>query len=72
MLIGIGGSSRSFSLPATVEILCGNLENLYMTYNYPPCHIWNCDKSRVHAGRSGDATVLAKRGSMSMHSIELD
>ena len=58
--------------PATAETLYTNLEYLYTSYNYPPNHIWNCDESGVQAGRSGGATVLAKRGSRSVHSIEPD
>ena len=57
---------------ATTETLYNNLEELYLTFHYPPSHIWNCDKSGVQAGRSGGATVLAKRGSRSVHSIEPD
>ena len=58
--------------PATAETLYGNLETLYRTHNYPPDHIWNCDESGVQASRSGGATVLARRGSRFMHSIEPD
>ena len=57
---------------ATTESLYSNLEYLYATYNYLPGHIWNCNESSVQAGKSGGATVLAKRGSRSMHSIEPD
>ena len=56
--------------PITAESLYANLETLYTAYNYPPSHIWNCDESGVQAGRSGGATVLACRGSRSVHSIE--
>ena len=56
--------------PTTVETLYVNLEFLYSSYKYPPTHIWNCDESGVQVGRSGSATVLAKRGSRSVHSIE--
>ena len=63
--------ARARSLyPTTAETLYGNLETLYMTHNYPPGHIWNCDESGVQAGRSGGATVLARGGSRSVHSIE--
>ena len=55
---------------ATAEILSNNLEELYLTFHYPPSHIWNCDESGVQAGRSGGATVLVKHGSRSVHSIE--
>ena len=58
--------------PTTTETLYGNLETLYRTHNYLPDHIWNCDESGVQASRSGGATVLARRGSRSVHSIELD
>ena len=58
--------------PATTKTLYSNLEYLYATYNYPPGYIWNCDKSGVQAGKSGGATVLAKRGSRLVHSIEPD
>ena len=65
--------ARARSLcPATAETLYGNLETLYKTHNYPPNHIWNCDESGVQASRSGGATVLARRGSRSVHSIEPD
>ena len=58
--------------PTTVESLYANLERLYTTYTYPPTHIWNCDESGVQAGRARGATVLARRGSRSVHSIEPD
>ena len=61
-----------FLCAAIAETLYSNLENLYMTYNYLPNHIWNCNKSRVQTGRFGGATVLARRGSRSVHSIKLD
>ena len=65
--------ARTRSLcPATAETLYGNLETLYRTHNYPPDHIWNCDESGVQASRSEGATVLARRGSRSVHSIEPD
>ena len=63
--------ARAHSLyRATAETLYGNLENLYMTYNYPPSHIWNCDEFEVQAGRFGGATMFARIGSRSVHSIE--
>ena len=43
-----------------------------MTFHYPLSHIWNCDESGVQAGRNGGATVLAKRGSKLVYSIEPD
>ena len=55
-----------------VETLYANLERLYTAHSYPPSHIWNCDKSGVQAGRARRATVLARRGSRSVHSIEPD
>lgn len=58
--------------PATADTLYTNLEYLYSSYNYPPSRIWNCDESGVQAARNGGATVLAKRGSRSVHSIEPD
>ena len=61
--------ARSLCL-ATTETLYGNLEILYKTHNYSPDHIWNSDESGVQASRSGGATVLARRGSRSVHSIE--
>ena len=65
--------ARAHALCPTIdETLYSNLEYLYATYNYPPGHIWNCDKSGVQASRSGGAIVLAKRGSRSVHSIEPD
>ena len=65
--------SRARALcPIIVETLYTNLEELYNAYYYPLNHIWNCDESGVQGGRSGDATVLAKRGSKSMHSVEPD
>ena len=63
--------ARALSLcPETVASFYANLEYLYSTYNYLESHIWNCDESGVQAGRSGGATVLAKRGSRFVHSIE--
>ena len=56
--------------PIIAENLYANLERLYTAYSYPPTHIWNCDESSVQAGRAGGATVLARRGSRSVHSIE--
>ena len=56
--------------PITAETLYANLEKLYTAHNYPPSHIWNCDELGVQAGRSGGATVLARRGSRLVHSIE--
>ena len=56
----------------TTETLYSNLEFLYTSYNYPPTHIWNCNELGVQAKRSGGATMLAKRGSRSVHSIERD
>ena len=65
--------ARAHSLyPATTETLYGNLENLYNSYNYSPSHIWNCDESRMQAGRFRGATVLARQGSKATHSIEPD
>ena len=46
--------SRARALcPIIAESLYANLEELYNAYNYPPSHIWNCDKSGVQTGRSG-------------------
>ena len=56
--------------PATAETQYANLERLYTSYNYPTNHIWNCDKSNVQAQRCGGTTVLAKRSSTFVHSIE--
>ena len=50
--------------------LCSNLQELYNNFNYPSSHIWNYDKSGVHAGRCGGATVLAKLDSKSVYIIE--
>ena len=58
--------------PTTPEILYSKLEFLYSSYKYPPAHIWNCDESGVQVGHSGGGTVFAKRGSRSVHSIELN
>ena len=58
--------------PTTAKTLYSNLENLYMTYNYPPSNIWNCDESGVEAGRSRGATVLARRERRFVHLIELN
>jgi hypothetical protein len=58
--------------PTSVATLYSNLQELYSQNNYPPSHIWNCDESGVQAGRSGGATVLAKCGSKSVHTIEAD
>ena len=56
----------------SAETLYNNLKELYLTFHYPPSHIWNCDESGVQAGRSGGAIVLAKWGSRLVHSIEPD
>ena len=58
--------------PITAESLYANLERLYTAHSYLPTHIWNCDESGVQAGRAGGATILARRGSRSVHSIEPD
>ena len=58
--------------PSSAASLYYNLEQLYNNFKYPPSHIWNCDESGVQAGRSGGATVLAKTGSKSVHSVEPD
>ena len=58
--------------PITAESLYTNLERLYTAHSYPPTHIWNCDESGVQAGRAGGATILARRGNRSVHSIEPD
>jgi hypothetical protein len=55
--------------PSSAASLYCNLEELYSAFIYPPNHIWNYDESGVQAGRSGGATVLAKTGSKSVHSI---
>ena len=49
-----------------------NLKELYSTFNYPPSHIWNWDENRMHAYKSGGATVLTKLGSKFVHTIEPD
>jgi hypothetical protein len=33
--------------PSSVASLYCNLEEFYSSYQYPPCHIWNCDESGV-------------------------
>ena len=58
--------------PNVAETLYTNPKELYLTFKYPPSHIWNCDKSGVQAGENGGATVLPKWGTRSMHSIEPD
>jgi hypothetical protein len=65
------GHARGFCPSSAASLYC-NLEELYNSYQYPPCHIWNCDESGVQAGRSGGATVLAKMGNKSVHNIEPD
>ena len=56
---------------AIAEILYSNLECLYTSYNYHANDIWNCDESDMQARRYfGGITILAKRGSRSIHSIE--
>ena len=65
--------SRARALcPIIAESLYANLEQLYNAHNYPPSHIWNCDESGVQVERSRGATILAKRGSKSVHSVEPD
>jgi hypothetical protein len=58
--------------PSSVATLYSNLEELYNSSKYPPSHIWNCDETGVQIGRSGGATVLAKMGNRSVHSVEPD
>ena len=58
--------------PTTAETLYANLERFYTSYNYLASYMWNCDKSCVQVGRSGGATMLAKRRNRCVHSIELD
>ena len=58
--------------PLTTASFYCNLKELYDTWNYPPSHIWNCDKSEVQTRRIGGASVLAKVGSKSVHTIEID
>jgi hypothetical protein len=65
------GRARGLCL-SSAATLYYNLEELYNNSKYPPNHIWNCDETSVQAGRSGGATVLAKTGSTSVHSIEPD
>jgi hypothetical protein len=65
------GRARGLCPSSAASLYC-NLEELYTSFHYPPSHIWNCDESGVQAGRSGGATVLAKMGSRSVHSIEPD
>ena len=38
-------------------------------YHYPLDHIWNCNESGAQVGRNGGASVFAKRGSRSVHSL---
>jgi hypothetical protein len=65
------GRARGLCPSSAASLYC-NLEELYSAFTYPPSHIWNCDENGVQAGRSGGATVLAKTGSKSVHSIEPD
>jgi hypothetical protein len=65
------GRARGLCPSSAASLYC-NLEKLYNSFKYPPNHIWNCDESGIQAGRSGGAIVLAKIGSKSMHSVELD
>ena len=58
--------------PAIAKILYSNLEYLYTSYNYLASDRWNCDKFGVQVGRYSGATILAKRDSRSIHSIELN
>ena len=67
---GLDVSRTRVLCPLIAESLYANLEQLYNAHNYLPSHIWNCDESGVEASRSGGATVLAKRGSKSVHSVE--
>jgi hypothetical protein len=65
------GRARGLCPSSAASLYC-NLEKLYNNSKYPPSHIWNCDETSVQAGRSGGATVLAKTGSRSVHSVEPD
>ena len=50
--------NRACALCSTIaKTLYNNLEELYLTFHYPPRHIWNCNKSGVQAGRNGGASV---------------
>jgi hypothetical protein len=48
-----------------IDIFYNNLEMLFNLYNYHAGKIWNCDKTRAHAGKDGGGMVIAKRGSHS-------
>ena len=58
--------------PIVAETLYTNLEELYIRFQYPLGHIWNCDKSGVQGGKSNGATILAKWESKYVHTIEPD
>jgi hypothetical protein len=58
--------------PSSAATLYCNLEELYNSSKYPSSHIWNCDETGVQAGRNEGATVLAKMGSRSVHSVGPD
>jgi hypothetical protein len=59
--------------PSAVISFYYNKKELYDMWNYPPSHIWNCDKSGVQARRNEEEDiVLAKVGSKSVHTIESD
>jgi hypothetical protein len=53
--------------PENVASFYINLEHMYMTHNYPPENIWNCDKSGAQVGRNGGGLVWALRGSRTVH-----
>jgi hypothetical protein len=57
--------------PTNVKMFYANLIKAYNLHKYQSNQIWNYDKSSVQIGQNGGALVLAKIGSISMHSITL-
>ena len=45
------------------------LSNAYQKHSYSPNHIWNCDETRLQAGKNCGMRVIAKRGSKNVHKI---
>jgi hypothetical protein len=55
--------------PENVATFYHNLRTMYEEHQYPPSHLWNCDKTGAQAGRNGGGRVFAKSGSRNVHSI---
>ena len=55
-----------------VKSFYDNLQSLYDIHLYPPTCVWNCNESGLQASHNGDAYVLSKTRSQSVHQVVLD